>query len=97
MQRNANTELRRALKAAVRLQADYAQLLNQYDGGDRAVIRDVDEWLAKVRDVDERVRVARRLGQVGQKVVEIAESLEEELVSQPVNEALELTGDEVQP
>jgi hypothetical protein len=80
--RNDNVELRRALKASLRLQAHYATLLNQLDNGQRMVFRDESEWLARLREVDERVRVARDLGLVGQKVVEIAESLEDELASQ---------------
>ena len=41
MQRNANVELRRALKASLRLQSFYAQLLNREDDGDRPVFEDI--------------------------------------------------------
>jgi hypothetical protein len=56
--KNSNAELRRALRASLRLQAHYAQLLNQYDGGSRMIFADVPEWLARLREVDARTKLA---------------------------------------
>jgi hypothetical protein len=57
-QRNSSTELRRALKASLKLQSHYAQLLNQYDGGQRMIFDSMDKWLARLREVDARTRLA---------------------------------------
>jgi hypothetical protein len=56
--KNDNAELRRALKRSLRLQAHYAMLLNMYDGGQRMIFTGIDQWLARLREVDERVRTA---------------------------------------
>lgn len=44
-------ELRLALEASVQLQAHYARLLNQHDGGERRVFASADEWLARMREM----------------------------------------------
>jgi hypothetical protein len=93
--RNDNAELRRALKASLRLQAHYAKLLNLYDRGERIIFEDMDEWLARLREVEERVRLAAGKGGP-QKVVAIAESLEEESCVPDVDPA-GMAEHEVQP
>ena len=40
---------RLALEESVRLQAHYAALLNQYDGGKRIVFASANEWIARLR------------------------------------------------
>jgi len=49
-------ELRAALEQSVKLQAHYAALLNEYDGGGRMVFRDAEHWLARLRELDEHAR-----------------------------------------
>jgi hypothetical protein len=44
-------ELRHALAESVKLQGHYAGLLNAYDGGGRWEVPNVDEWLARLREL----------------------------------------------
>jgi hypothetical protein len=37
-----------ALGESLNIQAHYAALLNQYDGGKRLVFRNVDEWMSRL-------------------------------------------------
>jgi hypothetical protein len=62
--KNDNAELRRALKRSLRLQAHYAMLLNMHDGGQRMIFTEIDQWLARLREVDERVRMAAATARV---------------------------------
>jgi len=43
----------RAIDESVKLQAHYATLLNQHDGGKRTVFASTEEWLARLDEVDE--------------------------------------------
>ena len=43
-------ELEVALAASVDLQAHYAKLLNQYDGGQRIAFSSVEAWVARLRE-----------------------------------------------
>jgi len=43
--------LRAALEALVRLQAHYAGLLNQYDGGQRTEFASADDWLSRLDEL----------------------------------------------
>ena len=43
--------LRVALEALVPLQTHYADLLNQYDGGQRTAFASADEWLARLDEL----------------------------------------------
>lgn len=45
-------ELYRALEESVKLQSHYAELLNQYDGGERLIFKDEREWLQRLRKLD---------------------------------------------
>ena len=38
-----------ALRESLKLQAHYAQLLNDYDGGKRHIFKSVSEWIAKIQ------------------------------------------------
>jgi hypothetical protein len=49
-------ELQDALEGSVNLQAHYAALLNQHDGGERTVFTDVKHWMARLRELDEHAR-----------------------------------------
>jgi hypothetical protein len=42
--------VRVALDESIRLQAHYAQLLNQYDGGRRLVFVNAEAWIARLRE-----------------------------------------------
>ncbi len=42
-------ELREALQESLKLQAHYARLLNDYDGGHRKIFDSVDAWLRRLR------------------------------------------------
>lgn len=44
-------ELKEALAESVKLQAHYATLLNQWDGGKRIVFPDAEAWLARLREL----------------------------------------------
>ena len=44
-------ELEIALRESLELQAHYALLLNQYDGGERLVFKTQAEWLNRLRKV----------------------------------------------
>ncbi len=43
-------ELRIALRESVKLQAHYARLLNQWDGGQRMIFDDSAAWIARLRE-----------------------------------------------
>jgi hypothetical protein len=43
-------ELRLALEELVRLQANYAKLLNGWDGGKRHPFSNAEEWIARLRE-----------------------------------------------
>ena len=72
--KNDNAELRRALKRSLRLQAHYAMLLNMYDGGQRMIFTEIDQWLARLREVDERVRMAAATARVASDPQAVQES-----------------------
>ncbi len=38
-----------ALEESLKLQAHYAMLLNQYDGGQRIIFKSVSEWLDRLK------------------------------------------------
>lgn len=40
--------LRNALSESVKLQSHYAELLNNYDGGERMTFKNIDEWLTNL-------------------------------------------------
>jgi hypothetical protein len=42
--------LRVALDESIRLQAHYAELLNQYDGGRRIAFVNAEAWIARLRE-----------------------------------------------
>jgi hypothetical protein len=44
--------LRTALHESVKLQSHYAELLNMHDGGARIAFKDVDEWLARLKELE---------------------------------------------
>jgi hypothetical protein len=43
-------DLRIALEESLRLQSHYAELLNMHDGGRRIGFKDVDAWIARLRE-----------------------------------------------
>ena len=43
------TRLRAALVESIKLQSHYAQLLNQFDGGQRLQFAGVDDWMERCR------------------------------------------------
>ncbi len=45
-----HTRLRYALEQSLKLQAHYATLLNQYDGGKRLAFTEVDAWLRRLKE-----------------------------------------------
>jgi hypothetical protein len=45
-------ELHIALTEAVTLNSIYAQLLNQYDGGERIIFKNSQEWLQRLETLD---------------------------------------------
>ena len=47
-------ELYHALEESVKLQSHYAQLLNMYHGGTRLLFKDAQEWLLRLRQLDNR-------------------------------------------
>ena len=58
---NAEPALTRlALEESVRLQAHYAALLNQYDGGKRIVFASADEWIARLRALTRPAEPSRK-------------------------------------
>jgi len=44
-------ELTKALDESVKLQSHYATLLNQYDGGERVMFADSDDWIRRLSDI----------------------------------------------
>lgn len=42
-------ELEIALSESLKLQAHYAEILNQYDGGKRRIFNDSEEWISRLR------------------------------------------------
>lgn len=46
---NDPVRLRRALEESLKLQAQYAELLNTYDGGTRIIFSDVPSWFDRLR------------------------------------------------
>jgi hypothetical protein len=44
-------ELENALKESLQLQAHYARLLNQYDGGKRLIFEDSESWIQRLHNV----------------------------------------------
>lgn len=58
--KNSTAELRRALKASLRLQSLYARSLNDLTGSHHATYASTDEWLAALRELDERMRLHGR-------------------------------------
>lgn len=49
-------ELQRALAKSVELQAHYATLLNEYDGGKRHSFRDAQEWIERLRATEGEIK-----------------------------------------
>lgn len=49
--RKERDELRVALEESVKLQAHYANLLNQYDGGERRGFKDADAWVSRLKEL----------------------------------------------
>lgn len=47
-------ELRTALIESVKLQSHYAELLNQWDGGQRIIFTNAHEWLDRLRKLKAR-------------------------------------------
>jgi len=45
--------VRNGLKESIKHQAHYAQLLNQWDGGERIVFKDVQQWLDRLKNIKE--------------------------------------------
>lgn len=45
-----NADLKIALRESVKLQAHYAGLLNQWDGGKRMIFESAEEWIARLRE-----------------------------------------------
>lgn len=41
-----------ALQESLKLQAHYARLLNDYDGGNRTVFKSVGEWLKRLKETN---------------------------------------------
>lgn len=42
------SKLEKALEESLKLQCHYASLLNQYDGGQRMIFKDSEEWIARL-------------------------------------------------
>lgn len=49
-------ELERALEESVKLQSHYAELLNNYDSGERLIFKDAYEWLRRLRTIDNKAQ-----------------------------------------
>ena len=43
-----------ALEESLKLQKHYAQLLNEYDGGGRIWFNNVDEWMARLDNINHK-------------------------------------------
>ena len=55
----ARREERKALEESVKLQSHYAELLNQYDGGQRISFKDADDWKYRLAmSPEERIKDA---------------------------------------
>lgn len=63
VQEDAIEDLVRALDASVRLQSHYANLLNQWDGGERRCFQDGAEWIARLRSMEEKKGRTTQSGQ----------------------------------
>jgi len=46
-----------ALEESLKLQAHYARLLNDYDGGKRRIFKSVSEWLERLQDMRNTLRI----------------------------------------
>ena len=46
--------LKDALEESVTLQSHYAELLNAYDGGERMQFKNADEWLKRLKKVNNK-------------------------------------------
>lgn len=59
-------EEREALEESVKLQSHYAACLNQYDGGQRILFKDAEEWKRRLAmSPEERVKDAARRAREG--------------------------------
>jgi hypothetical protein len=47
-------ELRDALEKSIQLQSHYAELLNFMDGGKRLTFRTADEWVERLRVINDK-------------------------------------------
>ncbi len=47
-------QLTKALQASLKHQAHYGELLNMHDGGQRRIFKSVDEWLARLDEVEKQ-------------------------------------------
>lgn len=47
-------EVWEALEQSVKLQSHYATLLNMHDGGKRTPFKDANEWLHRLREVEQK-------------------------------------------
>lgn len=48
MENITRAELLEALKESVKLQSHYAELLNMYDGGERIIFNNADNWIKRL-------------------------------------------------
>jgi len=44
-------ELKIALRESLKLQSHYANLFNQYDGGNRMIFNSIKEWISRLQEV----------------------------------------------
>lgn len=51
MKKYNRKELEKALEDSVALQAHYAKLLNVYDGGERTIFKDANQWLTRLEEL----------------------------------------------
>ena len=47
-------ELFHALEESVKLQSHYAELLNMHDGGERIGFKNANEWLLRLREMENK-------------------------------------------
>jgi len=45
-------DFKKALEESVKLQSHYAGILNMYDGGQRIEFKDADEWVKRLREIE---------------------------------------------
>lgn len=45
-------KLEKALERSLKLQANYAKLLNMYDGGERHIFKSVKEWIDRLEELN---------------------------------------------